>query len=202
MIFSEERAKVVLIFGDSITAGNELPPEERDQAWPILLERQSGGRLRLVNEGKGGRPTSALDEFEAVLVRHGAPDLLVLALGMNDSRNVSEDCVPTASANLRTMIVRSRRAWGEGLPVLLVGPSNVNEDTLIATKSIATERQANLRDLNESFERLAEETACSFLSLFGRIDSRHLLRDGVHPDREGNHHLASILLPAIQSQIG
>src|SRR5258708_7188903 len=61
--------RVVVVFGDSITAGSALPAAERAQVWVQLVETQSGGRLLMVNEGKGGRPTDSVKEFEAMLAR-------------------------------------------------------------------------------------------------------------------------------------
>ena len=76
--------------------------------------------LTLINEGKGGRPTNSLAEFEAMLTRPAKADALVIALGMNDSRDITPQCVPKAVANVRAMIGKAREAYGEKLPVLPV----------------------------------------------------------------------------------
>jgi hypothetical protein len=62
--------KVVVVFGDSLTQGNELPAAQQDQLWLKLVEQQAQGRIRMENEGKGGRPTASLPAFEAMLLRH------------------------------------------------------------------------------------------------------------------------------------
>lgn len=97
----------IIIFGDSITAGSALPKDQRHQVWVKLIEDRSGGALILINEGKGGRPTASVPEFEAMLKRQPKADALVIALGMNDSRNITPDCAPKAVANIRAMIEKS-----------------------------------------------------------------------------------------------
>lgn len=104
------KAHTVIVFGDSITEGNMLAPEDRAKAWPQVVEKGSGGHLQMINEGKGGRPTASVREFDAMLKRHPKCDLLVIALGVNDSRDITDECVPKAVANLRQMIKKCRQA--------------------------------------------------------------------------------------------
>lgn len=104
----------VIVFGDSITAGGALPATEKGQLWVSVVEKDSVGRLKMINEGKGGRPTDSLKEFDAMLFRQPKADVLVLALGMNDSRDVSGQCVPKAVANLRAMVEKACKTYGKG----------------------------------------------------------------------------------------
>lgn len=184
--------RTIVVFGDSITAGGALPAKEREQLWLRLLERNSKGSLRLINEGKGGRPTASLPDFDAMLQRQPKPDELVIALGMNDSRDLKDTCVPNAVANIREMMLRARKNFGPQLPVLIVGPSNINKTALGPTKPIGNEREAKLRELNAAFATLAKETGCDFLSLFGVVPDSSLLKDGVHPDAAGNAAIAAV----------
>lgn len=183
----------IIIFGDSITAGGALPEDQRDQLWVTLIEKQSAGALKLINEGKGGRPTASVPEFEAMLKRQPKADALVIALGMNDSRDITPGCVPKAVANVRTMIEKARQAYGARLPVLLVGPTNINQSALGPTKPIGDQREAKLRELGAAFEKLAAETSSRFLSLYDVVPDSALLKDGVHPDGAGNAAIAKAL---------
>ena len=186
-------SRTIILFGDSITAGGALPKEERGHLWVTQVQQQSAGALTLINEGKGGRPTNSLVEFEAMLTRHAHADALVIALGMNDSRDITPQCVPKAVANVRAMIGKARAAYGGKLPVLLVGPSNINKAALGPTKPIANEREAKLRELGAAFEKLAAETKSEFVSLFGVVPDSSLLKDGVHPDGAGNDAIAKVM---------
>ena len=101
------RARIVIVFGDSITAGGALPKDQRDRLWVKLVEDRSNGAFKLVNEGKGGRPTASLGEFTAMLQRQPKANHLLIALGTNDSRDITAACVPKAVTNVRSMIEKA-----------------------------------------------------------------------------------------------
>lgn len=189
----------VIVFGDSITEGGALPKDQRDKTWVKLVEAQSDGALKMINEGKGGRPTNSVPEFAAMLQRHPKAEVLVVALGMNDSRDITEAFVPKAVANLRAMIGKARQAYGDNLPVLLVGPSNINKAALGPTKPIGDQREAKRRELGDAFARLGVELHCEFVSLFGVVSDASLLKDGVHPDAAGNAAIARVLGSRLQT---
>ncbi len=189
-----------VVFGDSITEGGALPKEQRDRAWVRVVEREAKGALTVINEGKGGRPTQSVPEFETMLTRQPRADFLVLALGTNDSRDITKDCVPKAVANLRKMIERARLTYGPKTAVLLVGPPNINKSALVATKPIANEREAKLRELGDAFAALAKETGCDFVSLFGAVPEGSMTKDGVHPDPAGNEAIARVILPKLTAK--
>jgi acyl-CoA thioesterase-1 len=190
---SSATPRTVIVFGDSITAGGVLSQAQRGQLWVTQVEQQSAGTLSLINEGKGGRPTNSLKEFEAMLSRHPKADALVIALGMNDSRDITAQCVPKAVAHVHAMIEKARVAYGANLPVLLVGPTNINKDALGPTKPIGNEREAKLRELGAAFEQLAVGTKSQFVSLFDVVPDSTLLKDGVHPDGAGNTAIAKVM---------
>jgi acyl-CoA thioesterase-1 len=189
----EGKMRTVIVFGDSITAGSMLAPADRGKAWPQVVENESHGTLRMINEGKGGRPTASLAEFDEMLKRQSKPDLLVIALGMNDSRDITADCVPKAVANIRAMVMRCRQTWGPETPVLIVGPTNINKGALGPTKNIGKEREAKLRELGEAFAVLARELSCDYINLFGSVPDTSLKADGVHPNVAGNTAIATVM---------
>lgn len=195
-------SRLVVVFGDSITEGNSLPDKERSNAWVPLVERLSQGPLKLINEGQGGRPTNSVAEFVAMLKRHSRMDLLVLALGANDARDISGHCVSNAIAHLRNMIDKARQAFGPTLQILLVAPTNIRKDALGPTREIGNERDANLRALAIAYETLAMEENCAFTSLYGLIPPECLTRDGVHPDSRGHALIATAILPQLLALVG
>ena len=97
----------ILAFGDSLTAGFGLPP---DQGFPAQLERRlraDGIAARVVNAGVSGDTTAGgLARLDWSLA--DKPDLVILELGANDMlRGADPDVV---RANLDAMIDKSRRA--------------------------------------------------------------------------------------------
>lgn len=187
---SPESPRVVVVFGDSITAGSALPNDQKEQAWIRVVEHDSNGKLKMVNEGKGGRPTQSVPEFEGMLKRQKTIDELIIALGTNDSRDITADCVPKAVANLRKMIELFRKAFPNNPPILLVGPPNINKSALGPTKPIGDKREEKLRELSDGFQALAKELGCDYLSLFGALPEGSMKKDGVHPDPTGNEAIA------------
>jgi acyl-CoA thioesterase-1 len=197
--------KVIVVYGDSITAGELL--ENPDERWTSLVQAQVRSTLQIINEGKGGRPTDSLLEFEAMLKRQPEMDLLVIALGGNDARlDLSDRCVPNAVANLKTMMRRARETFGKQLDkqlsILLVAPTNINKDALGPSRPIGQEREANLIALNAAYPQLAESENCAFVSTYGVVPGSSLQHDGVHPDAVGHAEIARVMLPAITQAIG
>jgi acyl-CoA thioesterase-1 len=191
--FAADAPKKVIVFGDSITHGSAMPKEDKVKAWVNVVQADSGGKLEMVNEGKGGRPTDSVKEFEAMLQRQPKADFLVIALGTNDSRDITAACVPKAVANVKSMVEKGRAAYGAKQPVLLVGPPNIRKDALGPTKPIANERDAKLVELGEAFAKLAKEMGCEFVSLYGAVPESALAKDGVHPDVAGNAAIAKVM---------
>ena len=192
-VSADETPRTVIVFGDSITAGGALPKEAKPHLWVTVVQQQSRGRLTMINEGKGGRPTDSEKEFETMLTRQPKADLLVMALGTNDSRDISDACVPKAVEHLKAMIQRAREKYRADLPVLIVGPPNINKDALGPTKPIANGRDGKLRELGEAYAKLAKEIHGDFVSLYGVVPATSLTKDGVHPDGVGNEAIAKVM---------
>lgn len=190
----------VVVFGDSIATGNALPKSERDHAWVLRVEQLSLGRLYMVNEGKPGRRTSSVDEFAEMLARRSHIDALVIALGTNDSSELTETAVGAATDHLRAMIelARARRAR---LPVLVVAPPDLRPDRLRAGKEIGQRRVAQISALTAAFEHLSVEMGCAFASLHSVVPKSSLVADGMHPDSAGNEAIAQYLLPRLLAML-
>lgn len=109
-------APVVLIYGDSLSAGYGLP---REAAWPVLLEKrlaQAHLNYRVVNASISGETTAGgLARLPRALGEH-RPAVVILELGANDGLQG----LPLAviNHNLEAMAGQARQA---GARVLLVG---------------------------------------------------------------------------------
>jgi len=180
----------VIAYGDSLTEGKS----GGEQAWVKLMERESGGKLKVINEGKGGRATGdGKWDFDKMTARQPRADVVLIALGTNDSRNLKVDAVKKAASHVSYMIDRARQCYGPSVKLILVGPPNINKATLVTTKPIANEREAQLKALGAAFEALAKEKQCEFVSLFGTVPEETMTKDGVHPDAAGHSAIAKVL---------
>jgi len=78
------QAQTLLVLGDSLSAGYQMPAE---QSWPALLNQkwqQQGGKHQLINASISGETTQgALARLPALLKEH-QPDWVLIELGGND----------------------------------------------------------------------------------------------------------------------
>ena len=116
LISSNAWAGTVLVWGDSLSAGYGLRPQ---QSWPSLLgERINAARLphKVVNASISGETTAGgLARLPAALETH-KPSVVVIELGANDGLRGLP--IKAMATNLQAMVDASRKA---GAQVLLVG---------------------------------------------------------------------------------
>ena len=161
-------AGTVLVWGDSLSAGYGLRPQ---QAWPALLEKKiADARLphKVINASISGETTAGgRSRLPAALQTH-RPSLVVIELGANDGLRGLP--VATMSTNLQAMIDASREA---GAKVLLIGmrmPPNYGPDY--------TTR------FEKAFQDLARTNKLRLVPFMmeGFADQRaYFQQDGIHP---------------------
>lgn len=119
--------KTLVFFGDSLTAGYGLDP---DDAYPALIQKKldaTGASWRVVNAGLSGDTTAGgVRRLDWVLKQ--PVDILVIELGGNDGlRGIALD---TTAANLQAMIDKAR-ARDPHAAIVLAGmqlPTNLGPD--------------------------------------------------------------------------
>ncbi len=181
-VIEEEPAPVVVMLGDSLTAGFNLPPEA---ALPDALSRalaDKGVAAQLVNAGVSGDTTAdGLNRYDFSVTGSGA-SMLVLALGANDFLNGFPPEVPRE--NLAAILTKARDA---GLPVALVGV------TVPEGAAISDDREAAYAAIYP--ELAAEFGVPVFPDMLGAIagQPQFLMQDGVHPTAAGVEKVAQPL---------
>jgi acyl-CoA thioesterase-1 len=110
------QAATILVWGDSLSAGYGLRPQED---WPTLLQtrlEREGFRHTVINASVSGETSAGgRSRLPAALDRH-KPDLLILELGANDGMRGLQPRL--LSENLAAMIEAART---RGTRVLLIG---------------------------------------------------------------------------------
>ncbi|MEM8937552.1 MAG: GDSL-type esterase/lipase family protein, partial [Pseudomonadota bacterium] len=164
---------VVVVLGDSLTAGYELAP---DEALPVQLEKalaQRGVAARLVNAGVSGDTTAnGLERFEES-VRDAAPDFVVIALGTND--HILRLPSRHAKQNLSEMIFKTRN---EGAGVALIGLKPRWKWRFMRPVDMA------YASVYRSLSRSHDVPLFDDILRNVRMDSR-LTLDGLHPNADG-----------------
>ncbi len=185
--------KTILCFGDSNTygyepgAGRRYDPEVR---WTGVLQKELGGRCRVVEEGLNGRTTVWEDPVEgdkngkrhlpSCLESHTPLDLVIIMLGTNDLKHrfglSAWDIASGAGALVE--LAQGFRADHYPTPpqVLLLAPPPLGRLTEYAEMfEGGTEKS---RRLGFFYRRVAEERGCAFLDTAELIVSSD--RDGIH----------------------
>jgi acyl-CoA thioesterase-1 len=160
--------RVILVFGDSLSAGYGLP---QGRSWVDLLQRRlaaEGLDYRVVNASISGETTlGGRNRLAAALEQH-RPRTVVLELGSNDG--LRGQPLHLMRDNLAAMAKASRAA---GARVLIVGmriPPNYGP-------KYTTEFHAAFQDVARS-----QRTALVPFLLDGFADQRALFQsDGIHP---------------------
>ena len=178
---------VIVAFGDSLTSGPGLRP---DQAYPALLQqriRSEGREYRVINAGVTGDTSGeALLRFDGALV----PDtqIVILAIGGNDGlRGVP---VATVEKNISALI---ERAQARGIDVLLCQM----EAPPIGGFGYTI-------DFHRVFTRLAERYKVALVPFFllGIVGNDVLdLDDTLHPNAAGHRVIADTIWPHLRPML-
>ena len=177
----------VVAFGDSLTAGYQLPAS---QAFPAQLERRlaaDGFPVRVVNAGVSGETTAdGLARLDYALAEK--PDLVILELGANDMlRGVDPKL---ARANLEKMLAAIK---AKGAAILLAG-----------MKASGNFGNAYKAQFDAIYPALASEQSLTLYPFFLEgleKDATLLQKDGLHPTEEGVARIVAGIAPAVEESL-
>jgi acyl-CoA thioesterase-1 len=185
--------RVILVLGDSVTAGYGL---DLSQAYPALLQQRiasRGWRFKVVNAGQSGDTSAGgLNRLDWLLKNR--VDVLVLELGANDGlRGLPTE---TTRKNLQAIIDRTRKKYPDARIVIagMKVPPNMG------------------RDYGDKFEAIypavarANKAVLIPFILEGVGGVRELnLPDGMHPTARGHEIVAAnvwkVLEPVLRSLV-
>ncbi|CAN5231656.1 arylesterase [soil metagenome] len=184
-MFQANPEKVILFFGDSLTAGYGLSPEE---AFPALIEKsliKNGQKVKVVNAGLSGETTAGgLARIDWILRQ--PMDIFVLELGGNDGlRGLPID---QSRKNLQTIIDKVKSKY-PSCKIVLAGmmvPPNMG-------KEYATSFQSIFKDIAKKNNAVLIPFLLEGVGGIERLNQA----DGIHPNVEGHKivaaHLTKIL---------
>lgn len=178
----------LLAFGDSLTAGYNLPP---DAAFPVQLEkalRAKGLNVTVINAGVSGDTTAAaLSRLDWALADR--PTHALVELGANDMlRGLPPE---QARTSLDAILAKLKQA---GIPVLLAG--------MQAAPNLGADYG---RRFNSIYPDLAAKHGLPLYPFFldgVAADAKLNLGDGMHPNREGVEVIVQRMLPQILRFLG
>jgi acyl-CoA thioesterase I len=178
---------LILDFGDSLTAGYGLMPE---QAFPARLEawlREHGVAARVINAGvSGDTTTDGLARLDWALA--DKPDLVILALGANDALRGIDPA--TVRDNLDKIVQKIKSAGAKVLILGMLAPPNWGE--------------AYDRAFDQIFPKLARANDAALYPFFleGVAMKPDLNQpDGLHPNERGVGVLVDRIGPVVAGLI-
>jgi acyl-CoA thioesterase-1 len=176
--------RVIVAFGDSLTAGLGVTPEE---SYPARLQaklRAEGYAYRVVNAGASGDTTAGgLRRVDWAL--RSKPDIVIVALGANDAMRAQD--LASVRGNLDAIIARFQKA---GVRVLLAG--------MEVPPNYGASYAADFRKLYVEIARKRRVAFMPFL-LDGVAGHPRLNQaDGIHPTAQGYDIVVEHLWPYLQ----
>jgi acyl-CoA thioesterase I len=179
---------VILDFGDSLTAGYGLAPE---QAFPARLEaalRRRGIEVRVVNGGVTGDTTAGgLARLDWALA--DKPDLVILALGANDALRGIDPA--TVRNNIDKMI---RKIEANGARVLLIG--------MLAPPNWGAEYKSTFDRIFPELAKVHDVPLYPFFLEGVAMKPELNQPDGLHPNERGVAVLVDRLAPVVARLVG
>ncbi len=178
-VTTEEREKIILFFGNSLTAGYGLDPSE---AFPTLIQQKldSGGYdYKAVNAGLSGETTAGGNQRIDWVLERQPVDIFVLELGANDGLRGVDPA--STQRNLEEMIEKVRKVNPE-VKIILAG--------MMVPPSMGQSYSSAFSKIFPEVARKKEVVLLPFL-LQDVAGERELnLGDGVHPNARGQKILA------------
>lgn len=180
---------VVLVMGDSLSAGYGM---RADQGWVALLQRrlsESGYGYRVVNASATGETTGGgLTRLPRALEKH-RPAIVIIELGGNDGlRGLDLD---ETRRNLDALIAAARR---RGADVLLLG--------MQLPPNYGSAYTAAFRRLFSDAANAHGAALVPFLLDGLEHDERHFLPDGIHPNAAAQPIMLDNVWPVLQDRLG
>lgn len=184
---AEDKPVKIVAFGDSLTAGYMLAPNE---AFPVQLQmalQAKGHKVEIVNAGVSGDTSAGGLQRLDWSLQDGA-DAVILELGANDAlRGIDPGLTRTNLDRILTAIT------SKGVSILLTGmraPENWGPDYVKAFDAI--------------YPELAQKHGVALYPFFLEgvaLDPKWVLADGLHPTAQGVAEIVKRILPAAEDLI-
>ena len=177
----------VVAFGDSLTAGYLLQPNESFPAQLQMALEAKGHKVQIVNAGVSGDTTAGgLDRLAWPL--QPIPDAVILELGANDALRGTDPA--KTRANLDQILTTLSAS---NIPVLLAG-----------MKAPGNWGDAYVKAFDAIYPELAAKHGAALYPFFLEgvaLNPKLVLADGMHPTAEGVAEIVKRILPNVEALI-
>jgi len=178
--------KVILFYGDSLTAGYGLSTEE---AFPALVEKKlnrTNKVAKVVNAGLSGETSAGgLTRLDWVIRQH--VDVFVLELGANDGLRGLP--LEQTQKNLQRIIDKVKAKF-PAVKIIIAG--------MMVPPNMGPEYTANFRKIFPELARKNNATLIPFLLQDVAGNEKLNLGDGIHPNPEGHKIVAENVVKVLE----
>lgn len=196
---TREQTKTVVMFGDSITAGN----------WPALVaERLQRGttnrRIRVINAGVGGNTSrEGLARINQDVLAY-KPDVVTVEFGGNDATDQLDRHVDLKEfeENLATIVQKILVVNPHAVVVMMTFPTVI--DSRHVKGSLAGSLDKYVEHYREAVRRFAKHQGLPLVDMDAVIRPQadtFIQGDGVHLTAEGNEAIAQATVPVIHTAL-
>jgi lysophospholipase L1-like esterase len=188
-----DRPPIVVMFGDSYTAGLREVPAERTYAaetartmgWQVIIAGRAGSGF--VTRGAGGQDFNEL--WAAQLSWRPAPDMIVISGGHNDVLQP----VPAVAAAAERLLATVRLQWPR-TRIVVLGPLWGGDPPPRALLVRDAVRNVAAATKTPFIDPLAGRWITGHAHRGGGNARQMVLRDGIHLSPAGNRHVADRLI--------
>jgi acyl-CoA thioesterase-1 len=186
MAFAPANPKNILFFGDSLTAGYGLSPEE---AFPALVEKElnkNSQQVKVTNAGLSGETSAGgLSRIDWILRQQ--VDIFVLELGANDGlRGLPLD---QTRKNLQAIIDKVKAKY-PNVKLVLAG--------MMVPPNLGKEYTNEFKNIYPTLAKQNKATLIPFLLEGVGGDEKLNQPDGIHPNAEGHKIVAKNIAKIIE----
>lgn len=184
------------VWGDSIVYGSG---DEAGLGWVGHLANHMHDKgIEVYNHGVGGDTTEdVLRRFETELEAI-KPDVVILAVGINDSELLSTGAtvipLPIFTKNIQTLLSIAKQKTNK---VIVVGITDLHFEILEITQFFSCEV---IETFNTCLEGVAKEMNATYVNMHDVLDIQtDLSSDGIHPNSRGYKKMFNTILPIVES---
>ncbi|MBR4927635.1 MAG: arylesterase [Alphaproteobacteria bacterium] len=182
----------LMIFGDSLSAGYRLPPQEAFYSkLQKALQDNDYKNVQIIHQSKSGETTAGgLSRLPQALTQN--PEAVLLELGVNDAlRNVP---IKTIQTNLQNIIDEFEK---KHIPVLLIGMQIPPIKNPVYAKQFTTMYATLAKKNGLILYPFFMKDVLNYKSILTGQKSNYTLGDNLHPNAKGIDIMVKNILPNV-----
>lgn len=192
--------KKIACIGNSITDGHGIDMRT-SHGYPALLQKQMGDGWEVRNFGVSSR--TMLNKGDYPYMNECAwrdclawqPDIVVIKLGTNDSKDHHQPLIATDFAADMQQMIDSLRALPSKPRIYLCTPIPAFKSSWTINEKVI------VSEIMPIITKLAKRNKCELIDLHSIItDESEVMDDGIHPNEKGVEHMAKVIANSLRAK--